>query len=418
MLPLRHHYANPALANAFRRPTSPIPYDEAPEVAAVRTFPADPLSRLREMEVRQVGRRRRQSRLQSMYPPPADFRIYELRDVVMCRNVLYSRDGRFFPDSGYCSPLLDGSGFVMNVCSRYRGDMPFSQSVSGTRSIMESCVSLGADRYALPRPEFPDGEMEVVEEPCYFFHSTINGHYGHFLVETVPKLWAAEELEEKVRLWVGWSRQARLLPDLLAAAIPFGFGRADFLTTRETVLFKKMYLASACHAHARFTSERALAVFRRIADYYAPSPDSDSPKRIYVSRRGDSNRMLVNEAACEEAFRRHGFTVVHPERLDWREQMRLFSNATHLAGQAGSAMHRRLFAHRLKKTLYLVPVYSPVFYDYLLNDAAFGKPSYTIFGEYAPQLGAEELLEAAPYGRKWKIDADELEAGIHQWLHD
>ena len=66
-------------------------------------------------------------------------------------------------------------------------------------------------------------------------------------------------------------------------------------------------------------------------------------RRIILSRRGFVQRQLLNEVEITETLSRHGFEIVHPERLTFEEQVQLFNSADTIVGSASSALINCIF---------------------------------------------------------------------------
>ena len=66
-------------------------------------------------------------------------------------------------------------------------------------------------------------------------------------------------------------------------------------------------------------------------------------RRIVLSRRGFTQRQLVNEAEIIDALTPHGFEVVHPEQLSFAEQVQTYHSADIIVGSASSALINCIF---------------------------------------------------------------------------
>jgi len=75
-------------------------------------------------------------------------------------------------------------------------------------------------------------------------------------------------------------------------------------------------------------------------------PARTSPRRLYLSRAKQGRRRIVNEKKVISLLRRHGFDVVYPERLSFKDQLELWANAEIVVAPAGSAMVNMIFAPR------------------------------------------------------------------------
>ncbi|TXN75945.1 glycosyltransferase family 61 protein [Methylobacterium sp. WL18] len=77
-------------------------------------------------------------------------------------------------------------------------------------------------------------------------------------------------------------------------------------------------------------------------------------RRIVLSRRGFTQRQLVNEADIIDALTPHGFEVVHPEQLSFAEQVQTYHSADIIVGSASSALINCIFCRPEAKIVALV----------------------------------------------------------------
>ena len=67
-------------------------------------------------------------------------------------------------------------------------------------------------------------------------------------------------------------------------------------------------------------------------------------RRLYVSRRGQPMRVMVNEVALEAALVRRGFEIVRPQGMSVADQIGLFAQAEVIVGPTGAGLTNALFA--------------------------------------------------------------------------
>jgi capsular polysaccharide biosynthesis protein len=67
-------------------------------------------------------------------------------------------------------------------------------------------------------------------------------------------------------------------------------------------------------------------------------------RRLYVSRRRQPMRVMVNEVALEAALIRRGFQIVRPEKMSVADQIGLFAQADVIVGPTGAGLTNALFA--------------------------------------------------------------------------
>jgi capsular polysaccharide biosynthesis protein len=90
---------------------------------------------------------------------------------------------------------------------------------------------------------------------------------------------------------------------------------------------------------------RFAAVIREMWQRMEPSiPRSSGPTRIFLARKPDQQRKLVNHPMIEQAAMDAGFAIVYPQDLDFAKQMQLLRDARYIIGSRGSALFLTFFA--------------------------------------------------------------------------
>lgn len=175
------------------------------------------------------------------------------------------------------------------------------------------------------------------------------GIYGHWLVEYLPKIALLNFANYNIHS----------LQFLLPKGTP-GFVSAflELLTIKPTQIVyydpdheiiraDELIVPTVMHNGVRMSP-----LFQRAANYLKDliqqSHDlgtSSHGPRIFLSRAAaGGGRALENRAAVEELAVRANFEIVCPEQLSLVNQVRLFSNATEVMGEYGSALHGTIFS--------------------------------------------------------------------------
>ncbi len=87
----------------------------------------------------------------------------------------------------------------------------------------------------------------------------------------------------------------------------------------------------------------------------AADPAPTGLARLYISRRGDEKREMVNEAELEAELEARGFTVVQAAAMPFREQVRLFRDAEVIVAPTGAALANTLFCRPGAKVFEIQP---------------------------------------------------------------
>ena len=93
-------------------------------------------------------------------------------------------------------------------------------------------------------------------------------------------------------------------------------------------------------APARFAAAMRAMLERMLPDIGSVSGE----RRIFLARKPENKRKLVNREAIEGIAQRHGFEVVYLEDLAFIDQIRLVRSARFVAGPEGSAFFVCFFA--------------------------------------------------------------------------
>ncbi|TCH96991.1 glycosyltransferase family 61 protein [Roseococcus sp. SYP-B2431] len=265
-----------------------------------------------------------------------------------------------------------------------------------------SLVDLGPNLYGSPKALRPE---QVLAGRHFYLDGRHGQHFGHFLTEVLPRLWAAEFLDlAGMRLLMNAQHFAPWMMDYLQ---PLGFGIERLTLFRRPVECEELVIARQGCVLGRYFHPLAQGMARRIAEFHG-DPAEDSPRRFYISRRGVEQRGLVNEERIEEIAGRAGFTPIRPETLPVPEQIRLFAAATHVVGPIGSGGYNALFALRNPRKLVLRPASLTQPVDMTLNAAIGGEVAYV------DGMSLDESVSAMTGA--WHLDPELFAEALADWL--
>jgi len=193
-------------------------------------------------------------------------------------------------------------------------------------------------------PPCPDPARARALTGRYLFAGLARDHFGHFLLESLGRLWAVPTLDRApdgiLFLPRGAERplgplvcQHAALLDALCPGLPL-------LATTEPLKVEHLIVPEQAFGHqALITATPAFRRFLR-ARLEAAFP-VEGPERLYVSRsrlRG-AEKLVDGEARIEKLMRKAGYEIFHPERHDIATQIARYRAARWLVGPDGSAFH-------------------------------------------------------------------------------
>jgi O-antigen biosynthesis protein WbqL len=139
------------------------------------------------------------------------------------------------------------------------------------------------------------------------------------------------------------------------------------------------------------------------------------PDAVFVSRRAlprGSYRHLSNAAALERTAEALGLSIVHPQHMNWYDQVSLFANCRLLAGEFGSGLHNAIFSPagtRVVTLNWIVDVQSRIA-NFRQQQVGYILPS-----DGQPRgYSIEPTMTEVPY----EIDVDEFAARLEPLVSD
>ncbi|MEM8774169.1 MAG: glycosyltransferase family 61 protein [Pseudomonadota bacterium] len=175
-------------------------------------------------------------------------------------------------------------------------------------------------------------------------------HFGHFLLECVPRLWPLDEdlgldgliiiPKQGIDFEAVFKRRLGAFVDLLSDGLPVHF-------VNEPVEVDALFVASQGMGHRLWSAgtERFRNFMRScVAQRVAP----DGPERLYISRRRikREEQKVDKEAEIERVMHDAGYEIFHPQEHSLRVQCARYMAASHIVGADGSAFHLAPFAMR------------------------------------------------------------------------
>jgi capsular polysaccharide biosynthesis protein len=247
----------------------------------------------------------------------------------------------------------------------------------------------------------PPARVRVVDEPCILLSQGGEAVWGHWLLDIWPRLVMALRAPMRARFILDADAAPWVAPMLGLAKI--GPERIVWQAKgEETLLVRDLSVPS----FPRWRS--AISSWANLAWGLFPAEPEVFPQRLYVSRtRTGEGSSLVNHAEIEAMAERRGYTVVHPETLALGRQVALFAGATHVIGEAGSALHNTVFSPAGTRVGVML---SPVGVIRILQAGighARGQPTGFVFGDPA---GDSRRIALPPSAAAQMFDALEAPA--------
>lgn len=230
------------------------------------------------------------------------------------------------------------------------GGVPFS--IGAWNAAGEELVEARFDRGGraqIVTPERQEARVEVAGS--FIFGGMLQGHYGHFLLETLARAWALIRSAKPI-VWLSNDKVTRLRPFHREAFEALGIDPARHVIIHEPTRFERLEVPEPGAILWRsFHPDHARAI--GVLPFGSPVPG----KRVWLSRAKVSERRsrVLNEPELEALLIADGWSVLHPEDHNIRGQVAAMQGAETLAGFDGSAFHTLVLARDVGARQVIIP---------------------------------------------------------------
>jgi hypothetical protein len=202
-------------------------------------------------------------------------------------------------------------------------------------------------------------------------------HYGHFLLESLGRLWFDQVDPDIPIVWIP-ATGGHLAPWMSEMADLIGVGAERLVVDG---VGGPLEVGELLVADQGFEVHRYLHPwFRSRLGICRARPDPEG-LRLWLSRSALGDMAGVDdEALIEQRLAEHGWTVVHLEHHPLPEQIDLLSRATCVAGIEGSAFHTLLFVNDFGGTIDLFTRHDNPNFEVIANEARWDQVRHPLHG--------------------------------------
>lgn len=193
----------------------------------------------------------------------------------------------------------------------------------------------GSELYVHPQPKrYKTPTRRWITTAVY--GGVIYNHFGHFLLESLSRAWAAKLYPRAKLVWSGNNSggKGRDLTRWQKDILKILGIENEIEIVVEPTRFRRLYLPDPGYRYANwFSAQHA----KFLGQYEAF--EQVSGKKLWLSRRGLKGLHVVNSEIWERRLKLDGWDVIQPEKLSVPEQLAYLAKAEIVAGEEGSAFH-------------------------------------------------------------------------------
>ncbi|ESQ88904.1 hypothetical protein ABAC460_14075 [Asticcacaulis sp. AC460] len=200
-----------------------------------------------------------------------------------------------------------------------------------------------------------------------------NKHFGHFLVESLSRLWAFSFLSRDYASVVYYNRIAHMDASSFIPAV------LDVLCPGvRLIMVKQPTLVEHLAVPTTIARAGVIQGHPSMAGLLAPARAlrGEGHRKIYVSRSrlNPFDGMILGEGFIERSLAAEGYHIVYPETLSIREQFALYNDADTVIFADGSAAHLYALVARADQKLFII-WRRKLNYTYVRQIESFGGPT-------------------------------------------
>jgi capsular polysaccharide biosynthesis protein len=197
------------------------------------------------------------------------------------------------------------------------------------------------------RPRSLDARPDKCLPGRHLFAGQLNHHFGHFLCESLARLWALDNAAAQAPTPLS---SILLLPRRSQSAPELAFFQKEIFNLLQIgipirivdapLLVEELLVPEQGFGNARLSA--GTEAFRNyMRSHFATGIAPDGPENLYISR--ESLNLLSGSVLAEETLSkylsRNGYEVFAPERHDIRTQIARYKAARRVIAVEGSALH-------------------------------------------------------------------------------
>ena len=254
----------------------------------------------------------------------------------------------------YGDPAI--SSFRNAVYVPFADNGPWGLYDDDDQVIKESIDLRGADREPHHNTNWirsGDVYRDDARQP-YLYCGRLNPHFGHFIINSLPKFWPI------------WSNYFRMRPKLLcsepvSSSVPrfmtdileqLGIEMSDFVWFDRPTQICEAFVPTPCLLEQYWVYTIFKDMCHKIGSAWYQHCEVDTvsvPAYISKSRLKTGVGRFVGESRIDEIMQNAGIDIIYPEQMDMRKQVRLFATRKLCIGPTGSAFHSTIFAPKHRK---------------------------------------------------------------------
>lgn len=233
--------------------------------------------------------------------------------------------------------------------------------------LIEEAILLRNDKLCQQLPDKMRNQLKQHKhqrvEATIFYGGILINNYGHFLVESLGRLWAyakCKQFDPYILFYTSWGMPAYWKKDhyMNLALKAFGIPVDKVIIFPDIVELKTVIVPAQKYGFGIFTHpDPVFMKFIRSFSLPANMPKGiDRADKIYVSRSRMPFHLgkLIGESRFEKFLEREGYLIFHPQDHTLYEQLNVYRQAKKIIFCDGSAVHTCILTPDLEASVAII----------------------------------------------------------------
>ena len=188
---------------------------------------------------------------------------------------------------------------------------------------------------------------------CHIFAGMLQGHFGHFLTESIGRIWSSTYLSANFNSFVYYHRvPGGRLPNFANEIFGLLVPGMDIKIIKEPTIVEQLAVPRQIEKRGMLYGN---SVMRDVV-LSLKLIKGGSAKRIYVSRSALNlnDGGVLFEALVEQYLEAEVYCVIRPEKMSIHEQVAAYNEAEELIFAEGSALHLYALVARSSQRVFVI----------------------------------------------------------------
>ena len=237
-------------------------------------------------------------------------------------------------------PMENGLGTYDN--SSHFGGVTYADGslveLSETTRVSPPFMNLKFNRwYTGKNPIYPNDDVQFVPEQVVFL-GAFHQHYGHFITESLARLWfmLSKNNKDYKCVYISQDNHCKYL-DFLTL---FGLDLDNLIRINSPTMFSSVIVPEpSIRLHDYYHRS-----YRETIDKIISSVSPMTYDKIYFSKAGVRNGRAIGESSIVNVFENNGYKIVASGSLSILKTLQYLKGCKHFASTSATASHNSIFA--------------------------------------------------------------------------